>query len=456
MVYKHIQEEESAGWGVAWGGWGQSLSAAVKTMANDFSDMGKTLADSVNESLEEEARIGEAPPSAPPPVSVADVDGFDSRRSKFLNTVEDQTSTDVLKGVDEKIGFLATGAASFFGSVLGSVGNVVEGGVQNATMLASSAANEFQETFQQGVSDVAELTKKSGAVKVASAGLKIAADQTVRLAEMSLDKAGNTAKGILDMADAVTGMDSTKGGGMTPMKEDEDNLSFGHEFFVYGGSDHLEELENISVKCGTICQNIKVKLSGDNKVEYEDLVKSLGQRFDLTFAELEGQTFDPLQSYNAIRKRCEDCISHVESFVNEEMSSDLELDKQIQSIKNEAVQQIAEQTSVSVHYLLKLARSIAEPLGLFDSEEDIEWPEDPINVASILRATIESISKDLEALKKKFSSETVKFSKGNEELKQPVTDLTTELDDIHESALQKVHEALRDMLFIIAASSFSR
>jgi hypothetical protein len=290
---------------------------------------------------------------------------------------------------------------------------------------------------------------------VASAGLKIAADQTVRLAEMSLDKAGNTAKGILDMADAVTGMDSTKPSGMASMKEDEDDLSFSHEFFVYGGSDHLEELDNISTKCGTICQNIKAKLSGDNKIEYEELIKALGQRFDLQLQELEGQTFAPLQSYDAIRKRCQDCIAHVESFVNEEMSSDLALEKQIQGIKNEAVQQIAEQTSVSVHYLLKLGRSIAEPLGLFDSDEDVEWPEDPINVASILRATIESISKDLDSLKKKFSSETVKFSKGNDELKGPVSDLATELDDILESSLQKIHEALRGMLFIIAAADFS-
>ena len=60
------------------------------------------------------------------------------------------------------------------------------------------------------------------------------------------------------MADAVTGMDSTKPTGTATMKEDEDELSFSHEFFVYGGSDHLEELENISTKCGTICQNIKV------------------------------------------------------------------------------------------------------------------------------------------------------------------------------------------------------
>jgi hypothetical protein len=152
------EEEESGGWGAqVWGaGWGASLSDAVKTMANDFTDMGKSLADTVNETLEEEDnKIGEGsgksakPPTAASGSGILLADGFDSRRSKFLDQVEDQTSTDVLKDVDEKIGFLATGAASFFGSVLGSVGTVVEGGVQNATMLASSAANEFQDTFKQ-------------------------------------------------------------------------------------------------------------------------------------------------------------------------------------------------------------------------------------------------------------------------------------------------------------------
>ena len=447
------EEEEDEGWGSGWGNWGQALTGvagklteAAKLVADDFNDMGKTLNEAVKESLEEDDKIGSPRTASSPKAADIQADNFEVRRAKFLEDVEDQTSQDYgLKKVDEQISFLATGAASFFGSVLGSVGNVVEGGVQNAQKLASTAANEFQETFQQGVSDVTELTRKSGAMKAASSGLKLAADHTVKLAEMSLEKAGTTAKGILDMADVVTGIDSSEGGGKgNASGEEEESLSFSHAFFIYGGPDHMEEIETISTKCGKLCQSIKVKLSGDNKVEYEALIKSLGERFDLSVTEIEGQKYEPLDSYSEVAKRCEGCTKQVEAFVNEQMStSGVDLQQQIRVIKNEAVQQIAEQTAVSVHYLVKLGRSIAEPLGLFEVEEDIEWPEDPINVASILRATIESIIKDLKQLTKKFSDETTKFSQGNEDLKKPANDFSVELDEIHESATDKIREALR-------------
>ncbi|QDZ21604.1 hypothetical protein HOP50_06g41310 [Chloropicon primus] len=455
-------EEESSGWG-GWGTFGQAVSAAgfgfgarlteaAKTMANDLSDMKDTLVEAANEANREDDRIGEKSKDTDSRPGLQ-ADGFEARRAKFLDEVEEKTSRDVgdLK-VEEHISSFATGAASFFGSVLGSVGTAMEGGVQNAQKLASSAANEFQETLQQGVSDVKMVAKTSGAVKVASTGLKLAADHTIKLAEMSLEKAGSTAKGILDMTDAITGVDTTPGAGV-----EEEDLSFSHSFFIYGGSDHMEEIEGMSTKCGKICQNIKVKLSGENKVEYKQLIESLGERFDLTSTELEEQSFEPLGSYSEIRKRAEDCTAQVEGFVNQQMSdADLAVEQQLKIIRNEAVQQMAEQTAFSVRHLVVLSRSIAEPLGLFGDEEDIEWPEDPVNVASVIRSTIKAISSDLQGLMDRFVEETGKFSKGNEELKKPAEDFARELKNAHESAMDKISEALRGMLFIIAAAHFTR
>ena len=102
-----------------------------------------------------------------------------------------------------------------------------------------------QESLQQGVSDVAELTRKSGAVNMATSGIKLAADHTIKMAEMSLEKAGSTAKVVLDMADAVTGVDTASGGkgrggtlagSDSQAQAEEEMLTFGHAFFIYGGN----------------------------------------------------------------------------------------------------------------------------------------------------------------------------------------------------------------------------
>ena len=112
--------------------------------------------------------------------------------------------------------------------------------------------------------------------------------------------------------------------------------------------------------------------------------------------------------------------------------------------------------SVSVRYLVQLGRSIAEPLSLFDDcEEDIVWPEDPASVAAIVRATVKEISRDVEEISAAFADEATKFSKGNEELREPADALQTQLETAREEALDKVREALRGMLFIIAAAHFA-
>ena len=192
---------------------------------------------------------------------------------------------------------------------------------------------------------------------------------------------------------------------------------------------------------------------------YTELIKSLGDAFDLSVTELEGQNagHGPLDSYHAyVRKRCEGCVKGIEGFVNKEMSSsELSTEQQLRVIQNEAVQQVAEQTAVCANYLLRLGRSVAEPLGLFDCDEDIEWPEDPLRVAAILRATVEAMARDVKELVETFAGETEKFSKGNQELKQPAQDFRAELDKSYTSAHDKLSEALRGMLWIIAASHFA-
>lgn len=274
-------ENDDGGWG-AWGNFGQNLAAAgfglgaklqegLQEAAETAASLKDTLQEAVNETVAQDDKIGESSASKPN----LEADSFEARRAQFLDNVEDQTaSTDVVKNLDDHISYFATGAASLFGSVLG-----------NAQKIATSAATDIQESFSQGVTDVAELTKKSGAVKVASTGLKLAADHTVKLAEMSLEKAGSTAKGILDMAEVVAGLDGPGPKDGARAGEEED-LSFSRAWFIYGGPDAAEDMDHMSVKSNAISNGIKVKLSGDLLSEYEGLVKMLGAKFDLSTAEV--------------------------------------------------------------------------------------------------------------------------------------------------------------------------
>ncbi len=157
-----------------------------------------------------------------------------------------------------------------------------------------------------------------------------------------------------------------------------------------------------------------------------------------------------------MRKRCEGCVKGIADFVNKEMSdSELSTEQQLRVIQNEAVQQIAEQTAVCANYLLRMGRSVAEPLGMFDCDEEVDWPEDPVGVAAILRATVEAMARDIKELADTFAAETEKFSKGNQELKQPAEAFKAELDKSYGSAYDKLSDGLRGMLWIIAASHFA-
>ena len=151
-------EAEGGGWG-SWGNFGQAVTAAsfglgttlsqvAKQAANELTDMSQTLKEAVKEVAREDERIGEGR-GDDARTSVAEgieADGFEARRAKFLDDVEDKTSRDVAADlqVEETLSTFAAGAASFFGTVLGSVGTAVEGSLENAQKLASTAAGVAQ------------------------------------------------------------------------------------------------------------------------------------------------------------------------------------------------------------------------------------------------------------------------------------------------------------------------
>jgi len=297
---------------------------------------------------------------------------------------------------------------------------------------------------------VNELAKASGALRAGKTGLKLAADHTVKLAEMSLEKAGTTAKGILDMADAVTGMDSRPGASAA---EDEEELTFPKSFFIYGGPDAVDECEALGAEARAKCQQFKSALEGEPRREYEDCLRRVGECLDLSLPEPSGDEARPVAAFAEVAARAEACKNEVADFVNSQMSvADTGVDAQLRVVRNEAVQQLAEHTACCVRHLASLSHGLADPKE--SEHEDLDWPGDPLAVAGVVRATVVEVAKGLESLASAFRDEAGKFSKGNEALTGPAEALTAALVEAKEAAMDRVHEVLRAQVFVIVASHY--
>lgn len=142
------------------------MSKAAKTLAGDITDIGQSFQQTFDDAFKPEEGGEEAD-------SETQTDG--------------RVVLDLLK-VDEQVGQLADGAASFFGSLLGDIGEA-------AQKIATTAAGEISETFRQGMSDISELSKSSEVVKAASNSLQVAASKTKKFAESGFEI---TAKDVLD------------------------------------------------------------------------------------------------------------------------------------------------------------------------------------------------------------------------------------------------------------------
>ncbi|PRQ23276.1 hypothetical protein RchiOBHm_Chr6g0259581 [Rosa chinensis] len=291
---KAVAEAEAAaaksggGWG---GGWGfssvftdlqkaaeeisRNAAAAAQTAAKSIADMQTPAEDSEESSKEEEGDTEKE-----------SQDEHEKQRKAALEKLEkaseDSFLSQHLKVLDSSVENFASGAWQALGSAF-------RGGTDLVHKLEHSAVNLAESIQRDGAGSVAPSLLETGKA-FTSKGMQ------------ALELVG---KETLDLLITETGIEVDKNSKHSDQEGEEDQLyeevGFDRCFYIYGGPEHLEELEALSSHYALLFNRRKGKLSPEQRSVYDGKLKLVQQIFSLN-SELDGSG---AESDKGKRKRLE-------------------------------------------------------------------------------------------------------------------------------------------------------
>uniref|UniRef100_A0ACD6A5G3 Uncharacterized protein n=1 Tax=Avena sativa TaxID=4498 RepID=A0ACD6A5G3_AVESA len=399
-----IQQAEQGGGG--WGGWGLSVFSEISRSAVEVA---KSAIADIQLPPEQEATVpadGEEKVKEPE-------EEEDERRKTALDKLEDASEDSLLgqglKVFDTSVESITTGTWQALGSAWKS-GSLI---VQKLETSASSLA----ETIQQG-----ELPAKASVI--APTILETGKSFTARGMEM-LERVG---KETMDLIIDETGMEVEKDTGEGDQQTEEEpfeEVSFDRCFYIYGGPDQLEELEALSSHYALVFNRKKSKLVAEQKTYYDGKIKEIQQIFTLsTKTEEDVPDSDKGKKIEAadtngdaeMKKICDSSVSKAAKMaagfttaLGGLSPSDIikRTTDRLDTIHSEGVHRLSEMCCLAVSQLLVLGKSVISAADKSKNEDDdvkIDWPEDLISKAEIIRWRAQSIAGDIEKVSTSFAT----------------------------------------------------
>ncbi|GAQ81121.1 hypothetical protein KFL_000710260 [Klebsormidium nitens] len=433
------------------GGWGWGLLASVAKAAENFTEAAvetaKEAAKSVAElqttlveSLEGEANQAPATEGDAPvtkkldaaetkgeaedkslPVKGASESEEDKRRQAALdklgNASKDSFLGHGLKVLDDSVENLALNAMAAFGSAWKGSVNIVHQLEQQAEALAES------EKVKSGLKSGSGVLAKSTAVfeGIGRRTMELLAEET----GIELEKDENE-KAVEDKHDEEAG----------------EEVTFDRCFYIYGGPEHLEELEALSNHHALMYNRARAKLAGDKRAALEATLKELqklltleaeegsaksaaGKKDDEEEGEREAeirslreagisQATDMASTFTtSLGSASSDAASQLEEVLNKAT-------ERLEEIKGEGVHRLSELCALCISHLLLLGEAVLKT-GSGEGAEAltpskgtplrVEWPEDVVKRAELIKERARSMLRDIELLSDAFTtsiSEVVK------------------------------------------------
>ncbi|KAG6572001.1 hypothetical protein SDJN03_28729, partial [Cucurbita argyrosperma subsp. sororia] len=400
-------KSSGGGGGGGWGGWGFSafsvlsdLQKAAEEISRNAASVAQTAAKSIvdlkNEDEDvEPSKEKEVEDSASESESEDENDKLrKSALDKLEKASEDSVFGQGLKVLDTSVENIASGAWKALGSAL-------RGGSDFVHKLENSAANIAETIQHQGI--------PAAAGSVAPALLEKGKALTTKGMEV-LELVGRE---TMDLLITETGIEveKTSNEGEPQAKEDQledDEVTFDRCFYIYGGPEQLEELEALSNHYTLLYNRRKGKLSQDQKSMYDGKLKQVQQVFSLS-NEMEGNSLtlekgkklevgeegnDEMKSLydSSVSKAAEMAAgfgsSITELAVPEIMQRTVD---RLESLHSEGVHRLSEMCYFAVSQLLMLGKSIITNANKIEDDDDddddvkIQWPEDSVEKAEIIR-----------------------------------------------------------------------
>ncbi|KAF8013642.1 hypothetical protein BT93_I1488 [Corymbia citriodora subsp. variegata] len=415
---------EAAKSGGGWGGWGFSplsvfsdLQKAAEEISRNAAEVAKNAAKNISDvqNVDESSDSSKEEEGADESTEVEKKeDENDQRRISALDKLENAGEESLLgqglKAFDNSVENLSSGAWQ-------ALGIAWKGGTNLVHKLEHSAAN-LAETVQQG-----GLPRTPGSV--APSLLETGKAFTAKGIQV-LEYVG---KETIDLLISETGIEVEKNSKRTDKHADDDQLfeevSFDRCFYIYGGPEQLEELEALSSHYALLFNRRKAKLPSEQKSVYDGKLKEVQQIFNFS-EEVDGINAEvdkgkkvetgPETSDSEMKNLHDSSISKAADmatgFTN--AISGLSAGEMIQrtasrleALHSEGVHRLSEMCCFAVTQLLMLGKSVISSTNRDKNDDDmdvvdIEWPEDSLEKAKIIRIKAQSMTVYVEAISRSF------------------------------------------------------
>ncbi|XP_019166018.1 PREDICTED: uncharacterized protein LOC109161907 [Ipomoea nil] len=420
---KGTPAQDSSRAGGGWGGWGFSAfsylsdlqkvaTVAAEEISRNAVEAAKTAAKSISDvqnAVEESESANENETEASA-VEIEGEDENDKRRKEALDKLEKASEDSFLgqglKVIDNSVESIASGAWQ-------ALGNALKGG--------SSFVHKLEESIQQGGLPG---ETGSGAPSILETGKAFTAKGMQVLEQLG--------KETMDLLISETGIEVEKQTKETEGIVDEDQLfeevTFDRCFYIYGGPEQLEELEALSNHYAMLFNRKKVKLPYEQRSTFDGKLKQVQLYFDLS-SEIDGSV--ELEKGKQIETGNMDNADEMKVLRDSSVSKAAELAAgftnalaglapndmiqrtvgRLESLHSEGVHRLSEVCCSAVTQILLLGKSITSDANKTQSPDEdvnevdmvkINWPEDSIEKAKIIRARAELMTASVEAVCSSF------------------------------------------------------
>ncbi|XP_016476873.1 uncharacterized protein LOC107798405 [Nicotiana tabacum] len=464
------------GWG---GGWGFSAFSYLTDLQNAATVAAEEI--SRNVALLVDTESSDKDDSEESTGEVESGDESDKRRKAALEKLEKASEDSLLgqglKVIDHSVENFASGAWQ-------ALGNAIKGGSDLVHKLESSAVN-IAESIQHG-----GLPATTGSV--APSILETGKTFTAKGMEV-IELLG---KETMDLLISETGINVDKSSKEAKGKIDEDQyfeeVTFDRCFYIYGGPEQLEELEALSNHYVMLFNRKKAKLPSDQRSSYDGKLKEVQQIFDLS-SEVDGSDMESDKG-KKVDTGTWDSTDEVKNLHDSSVSKAAELAAgfanvlaglapndmiqrttgRLDTLHSEGVHRLSELCCFAVTQLLILEKSIisnANKVADQDVKEEtgkIDWPEDSIERANVIRAKAHSMTRCVKAVSSSFvtgisdvAEAYVAATKGassgsqvsQKSIQEKANVYSENLRSDHSTAVGKIQDGLQYLTYVVISIS---
>ncbi|XP_055807963.1 uncharacterized protein LOC129876531 isoform X3 [Solanum dulcamara] len=399
------------------GGWGGGWGLSAFSYLTDFQKAATVAAEEIsrNVALLVDSESSDKEDSEVTNGEVESGDESDKRCKAALEKLE-KASEDSFLGqglrvMDHSVENFASGAWQ-------ALGNAIKGGSDLVHKLENSAVN-IAESIQHGGLPA---TPGSIAPSILETGKTFTAKGMEALELLGRE--------TMDLLISETGMDVDKSSKEVEGKIDEDQffeeVTFDRCFYIYGGPEQLEELEALSNHYAMLFNRKKAKVSSDHRSSYDGKLKEVQQIFDLS-SEVDGSDIES-EKGKTVETGTWDSTDEVKNLHDSSVKKAAELAAgfanalaglasndmiqrttgRLDTLHSEGVHRLSELCCFAVSQLLVLGKSIISDANkvmdqdVKEETEKIDWPEDSIERANVIRAKAQSMTRCVQAVSSSF------------------------------------------------------